>query len=180
MIIKSILLASTILLAGCATPTAQHAPTKSLITGASPLVDLVQSTQIIRALINSNQLDTLLEAHDPAQLALLLNNFSPAQMAFETEVKATDYPLVVSYYYQPNTQSREFLTQLAQLATQYHDQIKFVVIDSEQLFTLAQAAEITTFPTTILSRQGVPLQQLTGELTIAELQTTISITTDHL
>lgn len=172
---RMILLINLVLLTGCASSSQpEQLATVPAASQCTALVDLVTSTQIIRTLINNNQLDTILDAYDPAQLALLLNNFSPAQMAFETEIKSTTYPLVVIYYYQADNQSQiAYLQLLDQLAQKYRNQVKFVIIDSLQLFSLAQAADITIFPTIIFSKEGAVIEQLSGVETIEILEKSI-------
>lgn len=172
---RIILLINLVLLTGCASSSQpKQLATVPATSQYAALVDLVASTQIIRSLITNNQLDTILDAHDPAQLALLLNNFSPAQMAFETEIKSTTYPLVVIYYYQADNQSQvAYLQLLNQLAQKYQAQIKFVIIDSLQLFSLAQDADITNFPTIIFSKNGAVIKQLSGVETIEILEKSI-------
>jgi thioredoxin-like negative regulator of GroEL len=110
------------------------------------LVDLVESTTIIRSLLCQNKLGQLLEEHDPEQLDILINNFSPASMAFESEVLSTTVPLVCAYFYQDSPQEQAFIKNLNALAAEYDNKVKFVIIDAEKLFSIAQAAEINTFP----------------------------------
>jgi len=110
------------------------------------LIHLIESTNIIRTLMAQNKLGELLEEHEPEQIALLLNNTSPAQMAFETEVLSTVVPLVVVYYFQVNEESRNYIKELEKLAVQYDNQVKFVVVDAEKLFSLVQIAEIEKLP----------------------------------
>lgn len=111
------------------------------------LVDLVDSTRIIRLLIAKDKIGETLEPHDSSQLELLLNNKSPAQMVFESEVLSTTIPLVVVYYFKAGTESKKFIDELKVLADKYDDKIKFVVIDVDQLFSLAVDAEIEKVPT---------------------------------
>src|SRR5579871_5620120 len=71
-----------------------------------PLVRLTDSITIIRELISAKKLEELLEPHTVEQRDLLINNFSPAQLAFEAEVFTTTIPLVVVYYYEDNAHER--------------------------------------------------------------------------
>lgn len=81
------------------------------------LVDLANSTKIIQTMMARKTLGTLLE--DPEQLDLLINNFSPAQIAFEAEVLSTEIPLVVIYYFKDGSKQQEFIKQLNQLAIEH-------------------------------------------------------------
>lgn len=133
------------------------------------LIDLESSTKIIRALICDNKLDTILETHDSKQLDRLLNNFSPAQMAFEVEVLATTIPLVVVYYYQ-NAPEDTFLKELDQLAATDPEKIKFVVVNADTLFTLAQEAEVEQFPTILVVKNREIIERTSGKFTIDSIQ----------
>jgi thioredoxin-like negative regulator of GroEL len=130
------------------------------------LVDLVESTHIIRTLINKNKLSDLLEEHDPEQLALLLDNFSPAQLAFEAEVNTSTVPAIVVYYFQDSPSEQALIAQLKSLALEYDDRVKFVIVDVEKLFSLAQEAEIEKIPTAILIKDNTILSTISDALTL--------------
>lgn len=117
-----------------------------------PLVRMTESTTIIRELISTKQLEKVLEPHTVEQLEFLINNFSPAQLAFEAEVFTTTIPLVVVYYYEDAADERIFIQQLEKLAVEYDDEVKFVIVDVDALFSLAQDADIEKSPTLILTR----------------------------
>lgn len=139
------------------------------------LIDLTDSTPLIRTLIAQNKVSGLLENHTPEELDLLLNNFSPAQMAFEAEVLSTTMPLVVVYYFEDNSEEREFILQLDQFAIEYKDTVKFVLVNADKLFSLAQDAEIELFPTAIISRKRDLLEKVTGSVTINSLRKKINM-----
>src|SRR5204863_9856649 len=101
----------------------------------SSVIDLVESTYIIRQLIKENTLESVLEEHDPEQLALLLDNISPASMAFESEVLTTTIPLVAVCYCNNDDAGHALLVQqLENLALKYADEVKFVIVDAIRLF----------------------------------------------
>lgn len=135
----------------------------------SPLINLVESTHIIRALITQNKIGDLLEDHDPKQLALLLDNKSPAQMAFESEVFSSTIPLVV-YYFQESQESDEFINQLEDLAIKYEDQIKFVLVDAERLFSLIQDAQIEELPAILLVKNREIIDRFDGGMSKDQLE----------
>jgi len=137
------------------------------------LVDLVESTQIVNALIREHKLSDILQDHDEDQLALLLNNVSPAQLAFEAEVKSSTISSVVIYYYQDSPHEQEFIIQLKELAHQYDNRVKFVIIDADKLFSLAHDAHIEKFPTAVMIRYNSIAFNLTDTITIDQLKCSI-------
>jgi Thioredoxin len=144
-----------------------NAPKNEGIEEASqPLVRLTESTIIIRELISSKQLEKVLEPHTVEQAELLINNFSPAELAFEAEVFTTTIPLVIVYYCEDTAQERAFIQQLAALALEYDDHVKFVVVDIDALFSLAQDAGIEKSPTLILTRNRDILERRDEDITI--------------
>lgn len=138
------------------------------------VINLVESTAIIRTLLCQNKLSQLLEEHDPEQLDILINNFSPASMAFESEVLSTTVPLVCVYFYQDSPQEQAFIKDLDALAAEYENKVKFVVVDAQKLFSIAQAAEVTTFPAIAWVRNRDIFEQSSDKITIASLQKKIT------
>jgi thioredoxin-like negative regulator of GroEL len=143
------------------------APKNELLEEAfQPLVRLAESTTIIRELISSKQLGKVLEPHTAEQMELLINNFSPAELAFEAEVFTTTTPLIAVYYYEDNAHEQAFIHELEALALEYDDKVKFVVVDIDALFSLAQDADIEKAPTLILARNRDILERRDGNITI--------------
>lgn len=133
---------------------------------SQPLVRLTESTTIIRELISTKSLGKVLEPHTVEQMELLINNFSPAQLAFEAEVFTTTTPLVIVYCYEDTLHEQAFMQQLEALALEYEDKVKFVVVDIDALFSLAQDADIEKAPTLILARNRDILERRDGNITI--------------
>jgi hypothetical protein len=131
------------------------------------LVRLTDSTNIIRELISTKNLGKMLEPHTTEQLELLINNFSPAQLAFEAEVFTTTVPLVFVYYYEDNVHEQAFIEQLEELAIEYDDKVKFVIVDIDALFALAQDVGIEKSPTLILAHNRDILEKRDENITIA-------------
>jgi len=130
------------------------------------LINLVESTHIIRMLISQNKIGDVLQEHDEQGLELLLDNVSPAHMAFEAEVLTTTIENVVVYYFKHNAYEQEFIKQLHALAQKYDDQVKFVIIDIDALFVLAHDAEIETTPTIFLMKNKVVIDHIEGPTSI--------------
>ncbi len=142
----------------------------NLSTSSSPLINLVESTHIIRTLITKNNIGDLLEDHNPEQLGLLLDNVSPAKMAFESEVFSTTVPLVVVCYFKESQESQKFFKGLKNLAKKYGDQIKFVIADVDHLFSLAQDAEIENSPTILFVKNRKIIDRFEGNYSIEHLE----------
>src|SRR5271168_2007423 len=92
---------------------------KQDVVSHKTLVDLVESTKIVRNLLCQKKIGQLLEEHDPEQLDILINNFSPASMAFESEVLSTTVSLVCVYFYQDSQREQTFIKDLDALAAEY-------------------------------------------------------------
>jgi len=128
-----------------------------------PAIDLVESTSIIRELMRKNQLYKILEDHSQDELDILINNFSPATIAFEVEVLSTTTPLgVVCYASNSDQTQKKFISQFNEAALQYTTQAKFIMIDADRLYSLAQDAEIENFPTIILVKNREIVDRIEG------------------
>ena len=135
---------------------------------SSFVINLVESTHIIRTLISQNALGKVLEEHDPEQLSLLLDNVSPAAMAFESEVLSTTVPLVVVCYCSDEDLKNElFVSRLENLALTYDNKVKFVIVDVNQLFSLAQDAEIETTPVFLIVKDREVIGRFEGDDSIS-------------
>lgn len=162
-----ILVIQLLMLMLCLLPACTQPPKEQV---QSPIIDLVDSTNIIRSLIHRNALDTILEEHSPAELDLLINNVSPAKMAFEVEVLSSTVPLVIVYYFIESPESRGFINQLQSLAATLHDTVKCVVIDVEKLFSVAQEAHIEEIPTLLFVKNREIIDEMVGEISFEALE----------
>lgn len=71
-------------------------------------------------------------------------------MAFEAEVLNHQNPVLVAFF-KPNKEwESSFKPTLRKLAQKYDNNIKFIEVDSDKLFKIAQTSEVDTFPTFIL------------------------------
>jgi hypothetical protein len=148
-------------LSACSAP--KNEPVKE---STHPLVRLTDSTNIIRELISTKRLEKVLESHTAEQMELLINNFSPAKLAFEAEVFTTIIPLVIVYYYEDNVHEQTFIQQLEELAIEYDNKVKFVIVDMDALFSLAQDVDVEKSPTIILARNRDILEKRDERITI--------------
>lgn len=116
------------------------------------LYDLDESASIIFELLKKDELATVLaeSEQDKEKIDTLINNFSPSEMAFEAEVLNYKDPVVLLFYNPNDSTTSALEAKLKELAKKYHDKFKFVKINSEKLFKLAQQAEIDVFPTIMI------------------------------
>ena len=115
------------------------------------IYDLNDSTDIILALLKSDELSKILEDTDPEKLDMLIKNVSPALMAFESEVLACTLPVLVCYYVgEQKEQCKQWLLQLHE----QHPNIKYVSVDVDKLFSVSQQSEVELTPTLLLIKDG--------------------------
>lgn len=136
---------------------------------ATAVINLVTSTRIIRALIADNKIGQVLEDHDPEQLTILLDNVSPAQMAFEAEALGKE-ELSVVYYYKDSPQEQAFIQALEPLALAYVNRVRFVAIDADKLFSLTEDTEIAHYPTLLIIKNREIVDTITQNITLDTLQ----------
>ena len=165
---KSILmmLLGCISLTGCGgrVPAKQEKVAPEVVKESS-LVDLDESTQIIVELLRRNELSTILEDASEKELSLFVNNFSPAEMAFEAEVLNAPLPVAV-FYAAHEAQARQIVAEYEELAQRYEYRIKFVVILADKLFNLTEKAEIDTFPAVLIIHNRQEIGRLEGDLEV--------------
>lgn len=145
----------------------------------SPLINLTQSTRVIRTLITQDKIGELLEDHDPEQLSLLLDNISPAQMAFEAEVLSSTAPMALVYYYKESAESKQFIPQLEELAIAYENKIKCVIVDADQLFSLVLDTDIENLPALLLFKNGEIVEHIQSAITIDQLEELLQKFIEH-
>jgi thioredoxin-like negative regulator of GroEL len=106
------------------------------------IIDFAESTQIIRMLLQSNSLKAIIEDANPESLNFLINNFSPAQIALESEVLSCTQPVVIYFYADIITHGQL----LYALAHEYKDTIKVITLDVEKFPKIAQETLIENYP----------------------------------
>jgi len=134
-------------------------------------IDLLESTQIIRELIMTDKLCTIIDA-TKEQVDLFINNFSPAQLALEAEVLSCQTPVIACYCTAIDHTTIELIQQLAEEYTT----IKFVIIDADALFSLVQDSDIQEVPVLcfvqnreIIDRISLPIARSVLQQKITEL-----------
>jgi len=115
---------------------------------ASVLCDLYESSRIIKELIDTKSLKKILDDIDDAGLEKLILNFSPAQIALEAEALSQEGDVALIFY-NNKTHYQPLHKELCDLQQTY-SAIKFIEINSEELFNIAEQSEVTTFPTIII------------------------------
>ena len=126
---------------------------------SSKVYDFADSVALIRGLIKSDSLPKILEEYDQDGLNLLINNFSPAQMALESEVLNCTLPELL-YFYKDQCADIELLEQLA---NEYTEKLKIVIIDADRFFSVAEQFEIEKFPTFVCLYQRDELYRADNE-----------------
>lgn len=107
--------------------------------------NFADSVALIREFIKSDSLPQILQDADPAALERLINNFSPAQIALESEVLNCTLPVLLYFY---NDQITD-LPLLEQLTKEYEDKVKIVTIDANEFFSIAEQFELESYPAII-------------------------------
>lgn len=98
--------------------------------------DLLHSTRIVQHLIKKDKVKKLLLEADPEQLEILLNNFSPAEIAFEVEVLNAIVPVILYFYNPADKNHGHMQTMLEKFAHDYKNKIKVVTIDAQALYKI--------------------------------------------
>lgn len=128
--------------------------------------DLEQSTNIIIKLIKTGELSTVLAEHNKEAPDLMINNFSPSEMAFEAEVLSNQNPVLVLFYDSVSTSALAILEKCAEL---YKDTIKCVAVNAEQLFRVTQHSDVDSIPTFILINEREEIGRIEKLATFDEL-----------
>jgi hypothetical protein len=115
-------------------------------TEESLLYNFTDSVKIIRTLIETKAVNKIIEDANQSDLDFLINNWSPAEFAFESEVLNCTLPVLV-YYYENQNNDRTLLEAIAQ---KYKDCIKVVIIDAMQFPKIAQLEEVIKYPILVL------------------------------
>lgn len=144
-----------ILLAAC--DSGQQSPykavTKPTIEKSDAVIDLNESTNNIVRLLKEEKLSEILspEAKNvPETIASLIKNFSPAHMAFESEVLNFEGPIILLFYDEDDPINRKVVHGFKRMAQANSGKAKFVIIEVSKLFSIAEQGNITQVPTFVL------------------------------
>ena len=159
---QKVLLGLLLLLPGCYSVKNDIQKEESSVAG-TPIIDLLESTHILRELIQTNKIGDLLENHDADQLETLLNNMSPAQMAVEVEMIRTPMP-VLAYFFESGIRHDHLLPEIKDLAHIYDQRVKFVMIDGPKLFQLYDMFAINALPTVLFIKNGEVIARLEDDV----------------
>lgn len=132
--------------------------------------DFAESVTLIRHLLKTDSIYKILEDVDQQGLERLINNFSPAQMALESEVLNCTLPVLI-YFYEKNLDDADFLEQLAQ---KYDDKIKIVTIDADAFFSIAEQFEIQRYPAVIFMHKRDIIHQMSDIITHESVEQIVS------
>jgi thioredoxin 1 len=121
-------------------------------------------------LIEKNAVDSLLEDADQEQLEILLNNFSPAETAFEVEVLNATMPVILYFYNLTDKNHGQIQAMLEKIAMGYKDKIKVVTIDAQALYKIVEKVGIEELPTIMAIKDRQEIEQLIEPITEDKLK----------
>lgn len=121
------------------------------------------SVKIINELLNSDSLSDILEDADPEKLDFLINNFSPAEIAFESEVLSCTMPVLLYVYKECSD------AQLLAIIEEHYQTYKIVLIDADVFPMIAESLQISEYPVFICFDQGVEVFRLTQNQPVHQL-----------
>lgn len=123
------------------------------------VINFDDSVTIIRELLKSDSLTQILDDHDPEKLDFLINNFSPAEIAFESEVSECTLPVVIYFYEQKN----DVLEWVEYLALKYQNAIKVLLINGNNFPQITNNVEITEYPTVLVIKDKREIARLSKQ-----------------
>ncbi len=125
-----------------------------------PLVyDLDESTNIILTLLEQNMMQKLVIDTTPDQLDRLIKNFSPAEIAFESEALSCTLPVLL---YFDDADGIDAMQPMLEDMARHEDRMKVVTVDADNLFRIAENTQIATLPTWVLIKDREILGKLAG------------------
>jgi thioredoxin family protein len=133
---------------------------------AQNIVDLNDSTTIILAMLRAPDVEktlaSLLEDDDatPEKINFLIKNFSPAEIAFETEVLSFGEPVIVVFYSPTDEGWKTLREELNALTCTSEKKVKVVFVNTDELWKIAQQAQISTLPTISIMKNRTEILHL--------------------
>lgn len=120
------------------------------------VIDFADSVKIVRELLQSNSLAHILENPEPDQLDFLINNFSPAEIAFESEVLNCTETVIL--YCHQNRYDQNIVDTLQQKCPHQ----KIVIIDADLFPFLVLDMEIDKSPTVTIVQGRAKIARFVG------------------
>jgi len=120
---------------------------------AEYVINFTDSVKIIRELLKTDSLSKILGEKESEKLNFLINNFSPAEIAFESEVLHCIDPVVL-YIYQ-NHIDEQLINGLRKKYTSY----KIVTIDAELFPPIVQSLQADEYPVVIIMNQRLEIDR---------------------
>ena len=124
--------------------------------------DLDKTTQKVLGFIQENSLASIIETIESEVIELLLQNYSPAQMVFEAEVYGSRLPTVILFYEKGEPFSDQAVAILEDLSTEFENKLKFIKINSNALFKIAEQENIQQLPTFLIIYNKTEAERLEG------------------
>lgn len=144
------------------------ATTRPLIT------NLDETTSLIMALIQGDSLTMMLENPNKETLELLIKNFSPAEIAFQSEVLNNDLPTVALFITPDIGDYQEIKSHLEFCAREFSGRCNFVEIDIGKLFKIAHLNRISEVPTLLMLHNQTELGRMTQDFAQQEMKEKIA------
>lgn len=123
------------------------------------IIDLEDSTKIIMSLIASNKLEKVLDLskeQSKNSVNLLIQNFSPAELALESEVLSQSYPVLLIFY------NADQWKNIEKIVLEDLHKIKIVKINVDNLFKIAQSFEIDQLPVFVVMKSRQEINRIDG------------------
>lgn len=146
-----------LILSGCSNSNElQHEPVQSPVTEnkipPSLVIDLNAVTTRIVDLIKKGNVAEIISKEvnqSPGMVDILVKNFSPAEMAFDSEVLNFSDIAVVLFYDATEPTAQEVQAHFENIAFYHRAHGKFFKIDVSHLFKLADQASVSTVPSVL-------------------------------
>ena len=124
--------------------------------------DLDKTTQTVLGFIQENSLATIIETIESEEIESLLKNYSPAQMVFQAEVYGSPLPTVILFYEKGEPFSEQAVAVLQDLSIEFENRLKFIKINSNALFKIAEQENIQQLPTFLIIYNKKEAERLEG------------------
>lgn len=127
------------------------------------IYSLDESTQIIRALIKSNELGKIVIPERESYIDFFINNYSPAYLAFEAEVFAHQNPVLVLCC---NNQELRVLEPVCKVIMERYPGLKIISVNDETLPSIIAMLKVQVLPAFIFIDQRTELGRVEGTVNL--------------